>query len=309
MEGFKKDDLMHYGRKGMRWGVMNGPPYPLGQSNAEYKRNQETQSGHKLSYTKGKIQRNAKELRDMLGAAFIPGYYEAYMISNVNRSVQSSSKKDKSFYESKEGKPEKLSELKKKTYQTTAKEDMKKVNPRKMFNSKGTYNNCVLCSVALDMRRRGYDVQARKTDVGYTDAEITKMYKGAQMKKMMPLYAKDKRESIAEVNPLNAHLPTGKAMRNGINEMGNVLEKEGPNARGIVCVTYANAFSAHAMFWENDANGQLTIYDGQSKTVNPNALLTAIDPMKSRYIRTDTLQPASDIGKYVVSVDREDIDK
>lgn len=24
------DSLMHYGRKGMRWGVMNGPPYPIG---------------------------------------------------------------------------------------------------------------------------------------------------------------------------------------------------------------------------------------------------------------------------------------
>lgn len=23
------DSLMHYGRKGMKWGVVNGPPYPL----------------------------------------------------------------------------------------------------------------------------------------------------------------------------------------------------------------------------------------------------------------------------------------
>ena len=28
----KQDSLMHYGRLGMKWGVMNGPPYPLGQS-------------------------------------------------------------------------------------------------------------------------------------------------------------------------------------------------------------------------------------------------------------------------------------
>ena len=27
-----QDSLMHYGRLGMKWGVMNGPPYPLGQS-------------------------------------------------------------------------------------------------------------------------------------------------------------------------------------------------------------------------------------------------------------------------------------
>ena len=27
-----QDHLMHYGRLGMKWGVMNGPPYPLGAS-------------------------------------------------------------------------------------------------------------------------------------------------------------------------------------------------------------------------------------------------------------------------------------
>lgn len=183
---------------------------------------------------------------------------------------------------------------------------MKAVNPRSL-DSRGTYNNCVLCSVAMDMRKRGYDVKARKTDVGYTDAEVTKMYKGAKMKQMLPLYASDKKEEISQVSKFTK-MPTGKAMRAGINEMGNVLEKEGPNARGIVCITYAEGFSAHAMFWENDTNGKLTIYDGQSKTTNPNDLLTTIDPKKTRYFRTDNLEPVDDIGKYVVSVGRK-VDK
>ena len=31
---------MHHGRKGQQWGVQNGPPYPLDQTNKEYKRTQ-----------------------------------------------------------------------------------------------------------------------------------------------------------------------------------------------------------------------------------------------------------------------------
>ena len=29
--------LMHHGREGMHWYIKNGPPYPLDQSNKEYK--------------------------------------------------------------------------------------------------------------------------------------------------------------------------------------------------------------------------------------------------------------------------------
>ena len=35
-----QDHLMHYGRLGMKWGVMNGPPYPLGQSKVKRLREQ-----------------------------------------------------------------------------------------------------------------------------------------------------------------------------------------------------------------------------------------------------------------------------
>lgn len=32
--------LIHHGRKNQKWGIMNGPPYPLDQTNKEYKQNQ-----------------------------------------------------------------------------------------------------------------------------------------------------------------------------------------------------------------------------------------------------------------------------
>ena len=32
--------LMHHGREGMHWYIKNGPPYPLDQSNKEYKKTQ-----------------------------------------------------------------------------------------------------------------------------------------------------------------------------------------------------------------------------------------------------------------------------
>lgn len=36
---------MHHGRLGQQWGVQNGPPYPLGTSNKDYKRKQSVNNG------------------------------------------------------------------------------------------------------------------------------------------------------------------------------------------------------------------------------------------------------------------------
>ncbi len=45
------DWLMHYGHKGMRWGIMNGPPYPINQKKAE-----RLEARHKKLQEKKKIQ-------------------------------------------------------------------------------------------------------------------------------------------------------------------------------------------------------------------------------------------------------------
>ena len=50
----RPDELMHYGVKGMKWGVKNGPPYPLNQEYSKTSPKQETKNGDYI-YKKGTV--------------------------------------------------------------------------------------------------------------------------------------------------------------------------------------------------------------------------------------------------------------
>lgn len=83
----------------------------------------------------------------------------------------------------KEGSPEKLSKLRKKDRETSINEDLKNVNPRLSKHQMGKTRNCMSCTLAMEMRRRGYDVQARSEGSGYSTEEFQKWYKGVKIKK------------------------------------------------------------------------------------------------------------------------------
>ena len=59
--------------------------------------------------------------------------------------------------------------------------DLKNVNPGYKNFSDNTKNNCALCTTAVELRRRGYDVIANKADIGYTREIYSKMFKGAKL--------------------------------------------------------------------------------------------------------------------------------
>lgn len=271
-------DISHHGRKGQKWGVKNGPPYPLDITNKDYKHMQTSEKGHKLKY----ISPFTSALKSA-AIAYIPVVGDLYLVSSINQYAQSQSKKK---FDDKEGPIEKMSEMAKKDMETSAKSDMKLVNPRGIDN-RGTYNNCVYCSVAMEMRRRGYDVRARRSPSGFNNAEILKFYKGATTKRM-----------TAEDPPTWF---SGKYMKDNIKKLGDALEKEGLNQRGLLTISYMNKFSGHALFWETDSQGKLTIYDGQSKKVNPNECLSLMDPRGTLIINTTKATPADNIGELVVS--------
>lgn len=153
---------------------------------------------------------------------------------------------------------------------------MKKINPRKLIGAKGTYNNCGYCSLAMDMRRRGYDVRARIKESGVNHKDLLSMYKNGKFETIKPI-TKDGSTKIKKSQ--------------SIKNIGDALESQGPGARGIITITYKGSFGGHAMFYENDKNGQLTVYDGQSKTKNPSDIFAISNLNSIMYMRTDKLQP------------------
>lgn len=272
------DELYHYGVLGMKWGVRRTPE----------------QLGHKLKYTSPVIE-NAKAMAKVtavsIGSAFIPFLGMAWN-ANVYKNTFSSIKNnlDGKDYLKTEGEPEKLAKLKKKTVKMDSVEDMKYVNPR-IGNQKGAVNNCGYCSVAMEMRSRGYDVRARKKAKGIYVGEYENWFKNVDIKR--PVFSKEKGETRK------------KFVLRSYDKLCTEIEKFGDGSRGYVGVQYEKGGGGHAMFWKVQ-NGRVTFYDGQNNTTNNDRIFALSDPTKYSYARLDNLGLKEQVTEAVISINEKD---
>ena len=143
--------------------------------------------------------------------------------------------------------------LKLKAKETTADQDLKMTNPGYHNFNTNTKNNCVLCSTAFELRRRGYDVIAEKAGVGYTSEEYTKWFKGAKTE----LYD-GKVTSVWSI-------PKGTNLRERRQELNSWTESkilsQGEGARGYLTAVWAQG-GGHSMAYEVK-NGAVVVYDAQ----------------------------------------------
>ena len=125
------------------------------------------------------------------------------------------------------------------------KDDMKRVNPTYYKNEQEAAHNCMLCTTAYDMRRRGYEVTARKVFTGFTDDTVKKWYPKAQIKKIS---AKD----------ANGDDST-KAL---VENTKKALLDQGNGARGNLMLSWTNG-GGHSVVYEVK-NNKLIIRDCQN---------------------------------------------
>lgn len=133
---FYEKFIKHHGILGQKWGVRNGPPYPLSK---EQHSKSEIDAGWEKSLNK------------------TSGLITKYALGKTNDSV-----KDFSSIKKIEGKH-------------SREEDVKKINP-KFGKERGTTMNCTMCSAAYEMRRRGYDVKAALSERGETTSKQMKWF-------------------------------------------------------------------------------------------------------------------------------------
>lgn len=134
---------------------------------------------------------------------------------------------------------------------TTADQDVKLVNPGfKNFNT-NTKNNCVLCSTAFELRRRGYDVVASKAAIGYTSDEYKKWFKGLKTVTKEPFTLQN-----------SMQLPSRKKGKELTEWITPKLLSQGDGARGYLSVQFGPA-AGHSMVYEVQ-NGKVVVYDAQS---------------------------------------------
>lgn len=145
------------------------------------------------------------------------------------------------------------------------KEDMRAVNPGfKNFND-NTKNNCMLCTMTYDLRKRGYAVSANKTTSGYMENDLARWYPDAKVNKVNNTNEKGKKSRIALV-------------KNAISDM----ESLGPGARGNLMVRFSQSrlvdipAGGHSMAFEVNEKGKLQILDCQTNKIytNPSPILS-----------------------------------
>lgn len=261
------NELYHHGIKGQRWGVRryqnaNGSLTPAGRSryglrrvkplpesdrpkNRDYKnRSIDTQS------TIDEIERwNKKERLKIYKAQNLIAAKNlmAYKLSRIADDYDAKTK------------------MPLKNKPSSIEEDATAINPQYESTKASSSNNCELCTMAYDMRRRGFDVIARQ------NAPINLLYDiGSQDMKMIYKGAKEK------------HVSSEKQLQ-------TELKKQPDGARGACFMSWGNG-SGHVIAYEM-VNGSPKFVDAQDGKIH-NSLNNYSDrPSNLSYIRLDNIKP------------------
>lgn len=181
-----------------------------------------------------------------------------------------------------------------KTDETTRDEDMSIVNPEYSRDPENLYNeNCAYCTLAYDLRRRGYDVEAGAEidndndghGDGMTPMEILECYENTSYD-----------ENVVDVNDLAEKYNAAYTVESMTNAMEKDMLSQGEGARGHLCLYWAQG-GGHDVIWEVE-NGKVVVRDCQT-----NEKLNLMDYTQYcnnfGYIRTDNLTPNDNCKKYV----------
>lgn len=216
-----------------------------------------------------------------------------------------------------------LSSLNLKQSATTLDEDMALVNPNYDRTNPNTSQNCALCTIAYDLRRRGYDVEAaeRVSDLSILDmaeiygidvldittgSELTRGYKTEAKEadlwdKFTSFILNSDKTSAEQENILSAYSdmltePTGTAQE-WVRLFTSDVVGYGEGARGNLSVKWSSSDGRHSMIWEIE-NDKVVIRDSQTnETYN---LIEVFERVSNfQYFRTDNATPTEDILKYV----------
>lgn len=193
-----------------------------------------------------------------------------------------------------------LPELNLKHGATTLDEDMALVNPNYNPDTYGKDNsdlydqNCAVCSLVYDLRRRGYDVTAASETVTALDDGKT----GLSIFDILDCYEGADINNIVTMN--DALKADGKStdtvtMSDVLSSMEKAMLSEGEGARGQLSL-YWTVGGGHSVSWEVE-NGKVVIRDSQTnKKYKLSDYKSQINNLY--YLRTDNLTPSEKIMLY-----------
>lgn len=205
---------------------------------------------------------------------------------------------DEKFFKSsrirKAGVPEKIENLKRKTENMTIDEDLKSCNPGiKKINNREYTSNCTNCSVTMEMRRRGYDVEARPTEFGYINSPrdgIIRCFDNAEFFSYNFVPGKERisyKEGFERVK----------------NSITYVSNKE-PNSSGALMIKFNSSYGGggHCL-WFDRKDGETKIYDPQYGNECTDKDFKYVDFSFVNMIRLDNATPNNNVTSLIHSKD------
>lgn len=299
--------LYHYGVKGMKWGIRRTPEQ-LG-----HKRKSSIEGSQKFKYrssmpnkrtavsnvamavTAASILATYAVPAPQVWAVTVPTILVSSAISSaVNNSVNNLLLDDSEYPDS-EKRP--LKSLPKKTREMTPEEDCAAIN---VPLTKGGVNNCSNCILAYDMRRRGYDVSAAKTNTpSYTGKLVDEFYKGKKDVLQSRLSEEEMKKSTmsnSKIFESSIAVSQKKIAETAYNKMIKEAEDHYPvGSRGYINIAYANSNVGHVFNWERDETG-VNFYDAQNGKNQKIVMYTFSNALPSYTLtRLDDLTPNSKI--------------
>lgn len=300
--------LMHYGVKGMKWGVRK--EYVPKGSRVGSSRNTATKSSRKSTGAVGDFMMDYPTISAYaITAAAMLAVHGAKRVSDLEKQGWFS---------------EKYTEADIKRTSTTKEQDLKVINPipnvsdqtlRDLSDGKdlsqlspkdqqdvnraikdGWFTNCVYCTTAAELRKRGYDVEAKNSPGrGHPAGQTMRWWKGSKYENFMGESVSDPKKADKFVlNTIKRE--EKKSSRNAeqqIAHMSKVLSSQGVGARGDLLVK--SAFSGHSIEYSVEKSG-VKIYDNQFKRKYDSIdeffkVNSDFYPHRSTYIRFDNCEP------------------
>lgn len=247
-------ELYHHGIKGQKWGVKNGPPYPLEDGNKKANSNQNSEKIKRKDSFKETAKRivHSKTFKIAMTVAIsslalygvykigkskvtktiIDRYRDAYHdLPKAYKSISNIPKASNDYYSDyfKSNSPDSFKKL--------VKGVNKDANIMTNFNRN---QNCTFCSASIIARLKGYDVSAAETIHGFPDKVVEEWYKGGKF-----------------ITP-NAKSPS---------DLLSFLSKDGDGHYGTIHVKLKNGPMRHAIVYAVKNGGNVEFLDGQIQDI------------------------------------------